>query len=127
MDIPQNSTTGDSEREDSFHMSTRIQIPSGANGFAEDKDEARNIRLTKLLPAIENGDSVLLDFAKVNYATQSYIHALVGEALQRFGDLVLDRLEFKNCSSSVRSVIELVVDYSIAGFPERQSPNPTAG
>lgn len=100
-------------------MKTRIQIPSGANGFAEDKEEARNLRTSRILPAIEKGDNVLLDFAEVNYATQSYIHALVGEALQRYGDPVLDKLEFKNCSPSVRGVIELVVDYSLTGFPDR--------
>jgi STAS-like domain of unknown function (DUF4325) len=102
-------------------MITRIHIPPGANGFAEDKDEARNLRLSKLLPALERDEKVALDFSKVNYATQSYIHALIGEALQKFGDKLLDRVEFKNCSTSVRSVIELVVDYSLAGFPDQQA------
>lgn len=102
-------------------MSTRIQIPSGANGFAEDKDEARNLRLSTLLPKLERGESIVLDFSKVNYATQSYIHALIGEALQKYGDKILDQIEFKNCSTSVRSVIELVVDYSLAGFPDKQA------
>lgn len=102
-------------------MISKIQIPSGSNGFAEDKEEARKLRIGRLLPALERGDSVSLDFAKVKYATQSYIHALVGEALQKFGDQVLDRLEFKNCSASVRSVVELVVDYSLAGFPDQNT------
>jgi len=102
-------------------MRMRIQVPSGSNGFAEDKDEARVLRIEKLLPALERGEGILLDFSKVNYATQSYIHALVGEALQKFGDQVLDKLEFKNCSASVRSVIELVVDYSLAGFPDQKA------
>ena len=100
-------------------MTRKIQVPSGSNGFAEDKDEARSLRIEKLLPALERGESILLDFSKVSYATQAYIHALVGEALQKFGDQVLDRVEFQNCSPSVRSVVELVVDYSLAGFPDR--------
>lgn len=99
-------------------MTMRIKIPGGSAGFAEDKDEARELRLTKLLPSLNSGEAVVLDFSKVNYATQSYVHALVGEALQKFGDGALELIEFKNCSRSVRSVVELVVDYSMGGFME---------
>lgn len=102
-------------------MSTVLRIPSGVNGFAEDKDEARALRQSKLLPALEKGEALALDFSEVNYATQSYIHALLGEALQRFGDQALERIEFKNCSPSIRSVIELVVDYSLAGFADQNT------
>lgn len=100
-------------------MST-IKIVPGPDGFAEDKDEARRLRNEKLLPLLERGGGgVVVDFAGVNSATQSFVHALVGEALQRYGASVLERIEFKNCSHAVRSVIELVVDYSLAGFPEQ--------
>jgi hypothetical protein len=102
-------------------MSMKIEIPAGTDGFAEDKNEARKLRLRELLPALERRERVVLDFGKVNYVTQSYIHALIGEALQRFGDSTLDKIEFKNCSIAVRSVIELVVDYSLAGFPDQQA------
>jgi hypothetical protein len=102
-------------------MTIDVAIPSGAAGFAEDKDAARSLRLRKLLPALERGDDVRLDFAQVKYATQSYIHSLIGEALQRYGESALDRFEFKNCSPSVRSVIELVVDYSLGGFPDQEA------
>src|SRR4051794_1042392 len=102
-------------------MSRPIQIPSGSNGFAEDKEEARNLRRAEILPALEKGKAVVLDFSWVKYATQSYVHALIGEALQRFGDQTLDHIEFRNCSDSVRSVIELVVDYSLAGFPDQKA------
>lgn len=96
-----------------------IRIAPGPDGFAEDKDEARRLRNSKLLPLLERGEGVVIDFAGVNSATQSFVHALVGEALQRYGASVLERIEFKNCSHAVRSVIELVVDYSLAGFPEQ--------
>lgn len=102
-------------------MSTKIEIPAGSNGFAEDKNEARKLRRGKLLPSLEKRQKVVLDFGKVNYVTQSYVHALIGEALQRFKDDALEMIEFKNCSISVRSVIELVVDYSLAGFPDEQA------
>jgi hypothetical protein len=103
-------------------VSEIITLESGVNGFAEDKDQARDIRRSRILPALENGEHVTLDFASVKYATQSYIHALVGEALQKHGQLILDKLEFRNCSAPVKSVIELVVDYSLGGF---DTPRPS--
>jgi hypothetical protein len=102
-------------------MSTIIQIPVGPSGFAEDKDEARRLRTSKILPSLEKGRRIELNFSNIRYATQSYVHALIGEALQKFGDSALDLIEFKNCTDSVRSVIELVVDYSLGGFPDHKA------
>jgi len=102
-------------------MSVEIVVESGVNGFAENKDEARSIRLSRVLPAMTAGEDVILDFRAVRYATQSYVHALIGEALQKLGEHALDHIEFKNCSPQVRSVIELVVDYSLGGFAEKKS------
>jgi|ERR1044071_2046494 len=105
-------------------MSERLVLEAGVNGFAEDKDQAREIRTLKLLPALSRGERVVLDFVDVQYATQSFIHALIGEALQKYGDKALQMLEFKHCSPQVRSVIELVVDYSLGGFADKgDTPN----
>lgn len=101
-------------------MSEVISIHPGPSGLTEDKDEAKQLRIEKLLPAIERGDEVVLDFAGVGYATQSYIHALIGEALQKYGESALRQLEFRNCVSTLRSVIELVVDYSLGGFAKKE-------
>lgn len=103
-------------------MTDKIGIESGVNGFAENKDQAKALRLSHLLPAISEGRAVVLDFAAVNYATQSFVHALIGEALQKYGEAALDLIEFRNCSEAVRSVIELVVDYSLGGFAEKAPP-----
>ena len=102
-------------------MNLNIKIVPGPSGFAEDKQEAKRIREEAVLPSLAQKRSIVLDFSEVNYATQSYIHALIGEALQQYGERVLDKLEFKHCSPSLRSVIELVVDYSLGGFPKAQA------
>ena len=101
-------------------MNILIKLDPGVGGFAEDKDQAKAIRTSRLLPALDRGDGVILDFSGVNYATQSYVHALIGEALKKHGDSVLDRIEFRNCSPQLRSLVELVVDYSLSGFPDQQ-------
>jgi hypothetical protein len=99
-----------------------VQVPSTVGNFAEDKDLARKLRTEALVPALDAGDTVILDFAQVTYATQSFVHALLGEALKRFGEDVLNRIEFRNCSPQLRNVIELVVDYQLGGFSVPSEP-----
>ena len=93
-----------------------IQIHSSPNVFAEDKDEAKKIRTDQILPALQMGESVVLDFSGIRYTTQSFVHALIGEALKQYSENALEKIEFRNCSTQVRSVIELVIDYSLGGF-----------
>jgi len=99
-------------------MTILIKIQKGLVGFAEDKDEARQIRVKQVLPALVSKKKVIFDFGEVQYATQSYVHALIGEALKKYGAPVLKRIEFKNCSPQLRGLIELVVGYSLGGFPK---------
>jgi len=99
-----------------------IRIPPGVAGFVEDKDLGKSLRTEKIIPALSRGETVVLDFSDVKYATQSFIHALVGEPLKRFGQDALDRIEFRKCSQQLKSVIELVVAYSFTSFIDRTSP-----
>jgi hypothetical protein len=99
-------------------MTTRIQIEVDASGLAEDKDYARRLRLETILPALERRERIVLDFSAVSFATQSFVHALLGEALKRYEEGALALLEFKKCSKQVRDIIEIVVDYSLGGFSD---------
>lgn len=102
-------------------MSVVIKVAPGVGEFAEDKDLARQLRADALLPALARGEDVVLDFAGVTYATQSFVHTLIGEALHRYGEAALSKMEFRHCSAPLRSLIELVVDYSLNGFAEVHS------
>ncbi len=102
-------------------MTVEIKVLEGKDIFAEDKDAAKRIRVEKILPALQVGENIILDFSSIQYATQSFIHALLGEALKQYNENALDRIEFKNCSSQLRSIIELVVGYSLGGFIDPQS------
>lgn len=108
-------------------MTMKIKLTAGIGGFAEDKDYARDLRRKKILPALDCGEQVSLDFGLVKYATQSFIHALIGEALKKYGEAVLDRLEFQRCTPQIQSVIELVVDYSLGGFPTHIEGSKSSG
>jgi STAS-like domain of unknown function (DUF4325) len=98
-----------------------VRLEAGVGGFAEDKDEAKRLRVETILPAIREGGSIVLDFSAVKYSTQSFVHALVGEVLQRYKEPVLDKLEFRACAPQVKSLVQLVVDYSLGGFSSDSS------
>lgn len=88
-----------------------IKIAKLAGTFAENKDLAREIRLTKIVPALERKEKVVLNFEEVGCVTQSFIHVLISEILRKYGSEILDRISFKNCNETVRKIIGIVVEY----------------
>ena len=89
----------------------KIKLFDQIGSFAENKDIARDIRLNKLIPTLEKNEAIVLDFEKVEGATQSFIHALVSDLFRIYGNEVLDRIQFKSCNDTVKSIISIVVDY----------------
>jgi len=94
----------------------RISILNKAGSFAENKDIAREIRLKEIVPALEDNKNIILDFAGVDAANQSFIHALISDLLRKYGVTVLDRIEFKSCNVKVRKIIEIVTEYMQEGI-----------
>jgi hypothetical protein len=88
-----------------------IQLLPIAGSFAENKDVAQSIRKEQIVPALERGESIAIDFEGVETATQGFIHALISELMRERGNEVLDRISFKNCSETVRKIIGIVVEY----------------
>ncbi len=80
-------------------------------GFAENKDIAREIRIKEIIPELERGQGITLNFEKINSATQSFIHALISDLIRRQGSRVLDKIYFKHCNETVQKIINMVVDY----------------
>ena len=93
-----------------------IFIQSDTGVFVENKEEAHRLRSQFIVPALDRGEQIVLDFSEVQYATQSFIHALISEGLKKHGEDSLNYIEFKNCSPALQSIIEWVVDYSLGGF-----------
>ncbi len=93
----------------------RVEIRARAGAFAENKDVARELRLHEIVPALDAGEDVVLDFSGVDAATQSFVHALISDLLRKRGTGVLDRLEFKSCNETVRKIVTIVVDYMQEG------------
>lgn len=94
----------------------QISIFAHAGAFAENKDVARNLRINELIPALEGNEEILLDFERVDAATQSFVHALISDLLRRYGSNVLDRIQFKSCNETVKKIITIVTDYMQEGM-----------
>jgi len=94
------------------HMKT-IELLPIVGDFAEDKDIAASLREKQIRPAIAAGGNVVLDFAGITLATQSFVHALISDLLRTQGEGVLDKIEFKNCVPGVKGIVETVVQYSL--------------
>lgn len=90
-----------------------IKMRQFVSEFAENKDVAREIRESRIRPALENGDHVVLDFSDVNSATQSFVHALLSELIRIYDVELTDMVTFKDCSATVKEIIGIVFDYML--------------
>ena len=88
-----------------------IKLYSFVGTFAENKDTAKDIRINKIIPSLENGEEVTIDFDKIKSATQSFVHALISDVIRKNGIKILDRLYFKNCNDTIKKIIEIVIEY----------------
>ncbi len=95
---------------------TPIPIRNRAGTFAENKDIARDIRLKEIIPSLEKGEGIVLDFQGVDAATQSFIHALISDVLRKYGTAALDTLTFKSCNDEIKKIITIVTDYMQEGL-----------
>lgn len=89
-----------------------IKIAEEAGEFAENKDLARTLRQEVIQPVVEKGENITLDFQGVNLSTQSFMHALLSELIRSQGADVLDLVVFKNCNTTIKGLINIVVEYS---------------
>jgi hypothetical protein len=82
--------------------------------FEEDVEEAARIREEEILPSMKEGTMVVLDFAGVKFATQSFVHALMYRVI-RDGQQIGSTLSIANCSRSTREAVMSVAAYAKVG------------
>jgi hypothetical protein len=84
----------------------------GNKDFAENKDVGQQIRLEEIMPELEKDREVILNFEKIDRASQSFIHSLISEPVRKYGaDKSLDLMLFKSCNKTVKAMINIVLDY----------------
>ncbi len=88
-----------------------LTIQEAVGSFAENKDIAAKLRNEQILPAIRSRNKIKIDFNGVTLTTQSFIHALISEALREKGEDALKYLVFVGCNNAIKGIIETVVQY----------------
>ena len=88
-----------------------IKIKNKTGEFAENKDVAKDLRLGKIMPALLDGNKVVLDFEDVVGATQSFIHALISGPIRELKNNAFDNLFYKNVNDDVKEIISIVYRY----------------
>ncbi|AQR65977.1 hypothetical protein BXU06_13610 [Aquaspirillum sp. LM1] len=79
--------------------------------FEENVEEASKFRETIILPSINSGAMVVLNFNKVRFATQSFVHALMYKVI-RDGQQIGSTLSIANCTNATREAIMAVAAYA---------------
>lgn len=92
-------------------MKKNIRMRKIVGDFAENKDIAKKLRVEEIMPALSNGEEVILDFKGISGATQSFIHALISDPIRELKDIAFDKLVYKNANDDVREVVSIVYRY----------------
>lgn len=95
-----------------------IRMLEEAGDFGENKDVARRLRIKEIMPALLDGEEVVLDFGGMTGATQSFIHALIVAPMREFEEIFFEKVRFKNCSPTLKQVIQIVSEYTQEGMAE---------
>lgn len=83
--------------------------------FAESKDEAIRYRDRYLLPAVEAGKTIKLDFTGLDGITHSFATALLATAVARLGLEAYRRIKPLNAVPAVREILDFVFETNLDG------------
>jgi hypothetical protein len=90
-----------------------LVIEEICGSFAENKDQAKELRDHFIKPALAKKKSLTLDFTGVDSSTQSFIHALISAVFQDHGEEALGKISFKGCNKALQSLVTTVINYSL--------------
>src|SRR5206468_4538875 len=78
--------------------------------YAEDKEAAIGYRNRHILPTLEDGRSLVLDFQNVQAAPHSFLSALLATPVKRLGMEAYKRIKIINAAPEIRETIDFIVD-----------------
>jgi hypothetical protein len=87
-----------------------VSVENYFGRYAENKEEAVKFRDKRLLPAIEDGKSVLLDFSRVISAPHSFLSALLATPIGQLGMPAYKRIKVTNAEPEIRETIDFIMD-----------------
>ena len=81
--------------------------------WAEDKDQAIHFRDERLMPAIEDGKRIDLDFRDVETAPHSFLNALLADPVQRLGPKAYQWIRVFNAPGTIHEIIHTVISSNL--------------
>lgn len=78
--------------------------------FAEIKDDAIKYRDKYLLPAIEDGKKIILDFQNIKSAPHSFLNALLATPIKRLGMSAYKKIRVINAEMNIRETIDFILE-----------------
>jgi len=78
--------------------------------YPEDKSAAIKYRDRSLIPAIEGGKKLLLDFDGVNSSPHSFLNALLATPIKRMGMSAYKRIKVVNAKPDIRETIDFILE-----------------
>lgn len=94
------------EQGQTFYFNVRNYL----GRYAEDKLLAIKLRDEKLLPAIEAGKIVTVDFEDVVSAPHSLLNALLATPVQKLGMAAYKKIKIANASPEIRETVDFIMD-----------------
>ena len=76
----------------------------------EVKLEAINLRERKIIPAIQKGETVILDFSHAITATHSFLTALLADPIKTLGLKSYKQIKIIGANETIRTIIDFVFD-----------------
>jgi hypothetical protein len=104
----QKEVDGASQKEESDRYVVSIFNYFGK--YAEDKDAAITFRDRRLIPAIEKGKKIDLDFRDVETAPHSFLNALLAGPARRLGMKAYQWIRIYNAPGTIHEIIDKVLE-----------------
>lgn len=87
-----------------------LSISNYFGRFADDKQAAISYRDKHLLPAVDEGKALVIDFQDVETSTHSFLNALLASPIRRMGLKAYKRIRIINAPKDIRETIDYVLD-----------------
>lgn len=78
--------------------------------FAEDKASAVKYRNNYLMPVVERGENIVIDFSDVSSAPHSFLSALLATVIKRMGMSAYKKIKIMNADPEIRETIDYILD-----------------
>lgn len=88
---------------------------------ADDKQAAISYRNRHLIPAIDEGKLVVIDFDNVENSTHSFLNALLASPIRRMGMSAYKRIKITRAKADIRETVDYVLDDNTS--PEGANPS----